>query len=93
MGTTPGACPTVSETSPPEKTSAGSGPPCGGITSTSIAAGWCTGGGKLRLAGGSAFLAIPSLPGTPILLLTPRVLIGPPDERPEEVDAALDDGL
>ena len=51
------------------------------------------GGGKLRLADGSVFLTIPSLPGVPILLFTPRVLIGPPDEWSEEVDAALDDGL
>ena len=77
---------------PPEEEEAGPGPPCGGITSTSMMAGR-RGGGKLRLAGGSAFLTIPSLPDTPVLLFTPRVLIGPPDEWSEEVDAALDDGL
>ena len=50
------------------------------------------GGGKIRLAGGSAFLTTPTLPDTPTLLFTPRVLIGPPDEWSEEVGAAPDEG-
>ena len=52
-------------------------------------AGRCRGGDKFRLAGGSAFLTIPSLPFGPILLLAPLFLIGPDDDRSEDVDVAL----